>query len=522
MVGFMLVWMPFAVRAEVAVEEAPPVLRFKIDRYEVRGAQLMTRAEFDKVLAPYTGRDKDFSDVQYALEAIEALYAGRGYSAVHVLLPEQDMEAGTVYFQVIEGRFDRIIVKDNRYVGNQNALNALPGVRSGGTPRTREIARQLRLANENPARQLNVVLNGGARDDLVDATVLVKDSKPSLWSVTLDNTGSKETGFSRLGVSYRHANLFDRDHVGQVQMQISPQHVSRVKVLGGGYKIPLYGLGHSVEFFGGYSNVNSLLGGLSNFQGGGSMFSSRYHIPLARLGSFNPKFSIGLDWRRFSRIEQRTEPLPPVTLYNPIVVSPVSLAYNLQGNLGRGELNLGLTLLANAPVMSGGKQADFAAYVPGSVSTLTPSYKAVRYGAGYFTQVGQDGQFRLALNGQWSGDELIPGEQFRLGGADGVRGFSEGSESGEQGLKVNLEGYLPAYQRGAFDLRGLLFVDAGAVRAKSAGLTTTISSAGIGIRGRYSDGYLLKLDAARIAKAGNDLTQVSGDWRVHASLVGSF
>ncbi|MDD2796334.1 ShlB/FhaC/HecB family hemolysin secretion/activation protein, partial [Acidocella sp.] len=502
-------------------EEAPPELRFDIGRYVADGATLLSPGEIAAAVGPYTGRGKDFSDVQYALEAIEGLYADRGYSAVHVLLPEQELESGTIHFQVIESRFGQVTVKDNRHTGKQNALNALPGVRPGGIPRARDIARQLRLANENPARQLNVVLKGGERDDLVDASVLVKDLKPEQWTVSLDNTGSKETGISRLGLAYRHANLFDRDHVGQVQIQLSPQYPDRVKVLGGGYKVPLYGSGHSVEFFGGYSNVNSLIGGLTNFQGGGLILSSRYHIPLQRIGSFDPKLSLGLDWRRFSKIEQ-TDPVPPVTLYNPIVVSPVSLSYALQGKLARSDINLNLSWTVNAAVMNGGKKADFAAYVPNTVSTLTPAYKVARYGAGYFTQVGQDGQIRLAFSGQWSRDELIPGEQFRLGGADGVRGFTEGSESGERGAKLNLEAYLPAYARGDFNLRGLIFADAGAVRANSSGLTTTISSAGLGLRGAYTDRYALRLDAGRIAKAGNDLTQLAGDWRIHATLSGSF
>lgn len=517
--GLLCAWMSLCIGAEV--EEAPPVLRFDIARYVVDGAKLFDQRAFDEVVAPYAGSNKDFSDVQYALEAIEALYAEHGYSAVHVLLPEQELESGTVHFQVIESRFDRVTVEGYRYTRKWSALNALPGVRTGGVPSARDIARQLRLANENPARQLNVVLKAGEDDGKVDATILVKDIKPEQWTVTLDNSGSKETGISRLGISYRDANLLHRDHVGQIQMQISPQYLSRVKVLGGSYKIPLYDRGHSVEFFGGYSNVNSLIGGLVNFKGGGTMLSSRYHIPLTRFGSFDPKLSLGLDWRKFSKVEQ-TDPVPPVTLYNPIIVSPVSLTYALQGKFARSDLNLNLSYTVNAAVMSGGKKADFAAYVPNTVSTLTPAYKVARYSAGYFTQIGQDGQLRLAFSGQWSRDNLIPGEQFRLGGADGVRGFSEGSESGERGVRLNTEAYLPAYQKGDFNLRGLLFADAGAVLTKSTSQTTTIRSAGIGIRSSFTEHYFLRLDAARISKAGNDPTQKKGDWRIHATLAGTF
>ena len=504
------------------VEEAPAILRFPIDRFIVEGATLLTVADFDKAVAPYVGKQKDFSDVQHALEAVEELYAQRGYSAVHVLLPEQELEAGTVRFQVIESRFGKVVVKDNRFVSEANVLNAVPSVRSGGVPRTKQIARELKLANENPARQINVVLKAGEHDQ-VDASVLVADSKPGLWSINVDNTGSNETGRARIGVSYRHANLFDKDQVGQVQMQVSPQHLDRVKVFGGSYKIPLYQSGHSVEFFGGYSNINSLVGGLSNFQGGGLLFSSRYNVLLERRGTYDPLVSFGLDWRKFSKIEL-TNP-PPTILYNDIVVTPLSVAYSAQGKAANGDVNLNASFVMNAPVMNNGKSADFANYdrvntVP-PVPSYKPSYKVLRFGAVYFNSFGKDWQFRTAFNGQWSGDTLIHGEQMRLGGSDAVRGFSEGSETGEIGARFNVETYTPSFATGAAQLRGLVFVDGGAVKVKD-GDTTSISGAGFGLRSVYAEHYALRMDVGRIMKAGNDPQQSKGNWRVHATLSVTF
>lgn len=506
----------------VAAEDAdtPDVLKFPIKQFVVEGAKLLTKADFDQVVAPYVGEEKDFSDVQYALEAVEELYAERGYSAVHVLLPEQELEAGTVRFDVIESRFGKVEVKNNKFFWKAHALNALPSVRVGGVPRAKDIARQLRLANENPARQLNVVLKAGENDDEVDASVLVNDTNPKQWVLTLDNTGSKETGVSRLGISFRDAGMFNRDHVGQVQMQISPQYVSRVKVIGGSYKIPLYNLGHSVEFFGGYSNINSLVGGLSNFQGGGLILSSRYNIPLDRIGSFDPKLSIGLDWRKFTKI-QLTSPTTTV-LYDDIVVTPLSVAYAVQGKLAKSDVSANISLAANMPIAAKGKAADFAAYDLVNFSDPTPAYKALRFGGGFFTQFGGEWQFRVAFNGQWSKDKLIQGEQMRLGGADGVRGFSEGSETGEQGAKYNLETYTPVWERGQMNMRGLVFLDGGNVRSSSANNSTSIASAGFGLRAGYAEHYGLRMDAGRIMKEGSDPAQLKGDWRIHATLTGTF
>jgi hemolysin activation/secretion protein len=510
-----------AVPAVPATSEADQaMLRFTINQYVMDGASLLSQKELDAAVAPYVGNNKDFSDVQRALEAVEAAYAKRGYSAVRVLLPEQELEKGTVHFHVVESRFGKVTVKDNHFVSEANALNAIPSVHPGGVPRTKQISRELKLANENPSRQMNVVLKEGAKDDEVDANVIVTDSKPSSWGVSLDNSGTPETGDTRLGLFYSYANLFDKDHVVGLQYMTSPQYLDRVKVFGATYKMPFYQSGSSLEFFGGYSNVNSVVGGFSNFQGGGRLLTTRYNIMLDRIGVFDPRLSFGLDWRDFQEIEQST---PPVTvLYNEIVVLPLSIAYSARGKFIRSDLGFNVALSANVPDISKGKAADFAAYDPTGTIMPDSRYRVIRYGADYAHVIGSDWQFRAALNGQKSGDVLVLGEQIRLGGADGVRGFTEGSEGGDSGARLNLEFYTPEFGKHDINSRALAFFDAGQVTSSADSAKTTITSAGIGIRAKYKERFSLRCDVARIGKAGTDPTQTSGDWRAHAILVATF
>jgi hemolysin activation/secretion protein len=499
--------------------EAVPVLRFEISRYVMEGASLLSQAELDAAVAPFVGKNKDFSDVQRALEAVEDAYAKSGFSAVRVLLPEQELEKGTVRLHVVESRFGKVTVKDNRFVSESNVLKALPSVHSGGVPSSKKIARELKLANENPARQLNVVLQAGDKDDEVNANVVVTDSKPSSFGVSFDNTGTPETGHSRLGVSYSNANAFGADHVANIQYVTAPAHPNRVNVLGGGYKIPLYQYGSSMEFSGGYSNINSVVGGLSNFQGGGTLLGARYNYMMERMGVFDPRFSFGLDWRDFRRIEMTN---PQSTIYNEIVVLPLSLTYAVQGKLEKSDVNFNVSLVTNLPNVSKGRSADFAVYDTNPAS-LQPDahYRVLRYGVSYSRVMGGEWQFHAAMVGQQSSNVLVQGEQMRLGGADGVRGFSEGSEGGETAARLNLEGYTPDFGKRDVRARALAFFDAG--EAKSAnGAKVSISSAGVGLRAGFTEQYSLRVDAARIVKAGTDPTQHAGKWRGHLSLNATF
>lgn len=500
------------------IEAEPVVLRFTINRFVLEGATLLSKAEVNAAVAPYVGKDKDFSDVQRALEAVEKVYAKRGYSAVHVLLPEQELERGTVRFRVVESRFAKVTVKDNRYFSEASVLNALPSIRTGGVPRSKQIAKELKLANENPARQLNVVLKAGSRDEEIDANVVVTDSKPTSWGAQFDNSGSIETGTTRLGFSYRNANAFDADHVASLQYLTSPQHTDRARVIGGSYKVPLYEDGASVEFFAGYSNINALVGGLSNFQGGGLLFSTRYNTSLERIGTFDPRLSFGLDWRKFKRLEMAS--IPPTVLYNDIVVTPLSLTYAVTGKFAKSDIDANVSYSINVPKMSKGKAADFEVYDQVNRTSPTPGYKVLRYAFSHMKLVGDAWQFRLAVNGQWSRDMLIEGEKIRLGGANAVRGFSEGSEGGRTGVRMNLESYTPDFGRGDLRSRAVIFYDAGKARRFDG--ISTIAGAGFGLRLSYTERLSLRVDRAQIKKEGADPMQTAGNWRWHASLNATF
>ncbi len=501
-----------------AVAADPAALHFDISSYVAEGVTLLTKDELNAAVAPYVGKDKNFSDVQLALEALEAAYAKRGYTAIQVLLPEQELEKGKVRLRVVEARFGQIVVKGQKYFSEEGVHNALPSIRQGNIPRTAQIGRELKLANENPARQLNVVLKAGKKDDQVDAEVQVTDQKPASFGVSFDNTGTSETGHTRLGLFYRHANLQNADQVGTVQLQVSPQHMNRVRVFGGGYKIPLYASGNSVEFFGGYSNVNSMVGGLTNFQGGGVLLNARYNQSLERLGMFDPRLIYGFDWRDFKRIEQ-TQPTSSV-MFNEIIVTPFSLGFAAQGKGERSDTNFNIDLSANVSLTGKGKKADFASYDPSGLLKPDSNYRIVHYGASHVQAIGGDWQARGALTGQWSHNVLVLGEQMRLGGMNAVRGFTEGSDAGESGTRGTLEGYTPEMSGSGIKTRGLVFIDGGTVHSRS-GIRSSVTSAGFGVRSNW-DQISFRLDAGRIGKTGQDPLQKTGSWRLHASVSATF
>src|SRR5450830_212307 len=92
----------YAQTQPAAAPAAPPAEpRFAIEKFTVRGVTLFTAEGMQLILAPYIGKDKDFGDVQKALEGLEKAYTSKGYSAVQVILPEQQIDSGEVEFNVV-------------------------------------------------------------------------------------------------------------------------------------------------------------------------------------------------------------------------------------------------------------------------------------------------------------------------------------------------------------------------------------------------------------------------------------
>ncbi len=493
-----------AVSTAWAAEADNAPIRFEISRYEVSGNTLLPPAEIEHLLTPFVGKDRDFGDVQRALEALEAAYHARGYNVVTVELPEQELNHGVVLLKVVQTKVGRVFVKGNRYFDEANIRRSLPGLQEGQTPNLKQVSNSLKLANENPAKKTNLKLQSGEKDDEVDATLEVTDERIWKGMLNVDNTGTEATGKTHLGFVLQNANLFGLDHVASLQYTTSAEEPGRVKVYGAGYHVPLYALGDSLDFYASYSNVDSgtVAAGVFNLavSGKGAVYGARYNQNLAKRGNLESKLSYGIDYKAFKNNVE----LLGQQLGNDVTVHPLSVTYVGTLPLASGEAGGTVTLLRNVSGGSNGSQADFTRARVGA----SADYTVLRFGGSITRALANDWQLRGIVNGQYTSDALIPGEQFGAGGASSVRGFIEREISNDSGVGVNLEAYTPNLCRSHanWNCRLLGFYDSAYVsrnHAQPGELTsTTIASAGLGMRFLLSTYVNLQLDFGHVLRAG--------------------
>ncbi|MFA9217342.1 MAG: ShlB/FhaC/HecB family hemolysin secretion/activation protein [Sphingomonadaceae bacterium] len=493
-----------AVSTAWAAEPDSAPIRFEISRFDVTGNTLLPAAQIERLLAPFAGKQRDFGDVQRALEALEAAYHTRGYNVVTIELPEQELNRGVVRFHVVQTKIGRVRVKDNQYFDEANIRRSLPALQEGQSPNLKEVSGNLKLGNENPAKKVNLKLQSGEKDDEVDATLEVADERIWKGMLNADNTGTASTGKTHLGFVLQNANLFGLDHVASLQYTTSAEEPGRVKVYGAGYHIPLYALGDSLDFYASYSNVDSgtVAAGVFNLavSGKGAVYGARYNQGLAKRGQLEARLSYGLDYKAFKNSVE----LLGQQLGNDVTVHPLSVSYVGTLPLATGELGGTVSVLHNVAGGANGGQDAFTRARSGA----NANYTIVRVGGSLSRVLPGDWQLRALLNGQYTNAALIPGEQFGAGGASSVRGFVEREISNDSGLGLNLEVYTPnlCSNRANWNCRVLGFVDNAYVsrnHALAGELTSTsIASAGVGLRFLLSTYVNLQLDYGHVLKAG--------------------
>jgi hemolysin activation/secretion protein len=509
----------------------------RIDRFIVKGNTLLDAGLIERLLAPYQGDTKSYSDIQHALESLEGAYRSAGYSAVHVVTPEQEITEGLVTLQVIESMIGKVTLNGNEHYDKANIRNALPALSEGFTPSARALSENIRLANENPTRQIDVVLALGEEENTIDARVNVQDSSPRKVFLTLDNTGNQGTGMYRAGVGLQHNNLFNRDHAATFNYVTSPNHVNDVTQLSASYRLPLYSVGDSIDLIAAYSDTNagttSTVAGPLSFSGKGRVYSARYNHYLPRRGEYTSKVIAGIDHRAY--INECSLGVFGAagcgSAAFDVTVHPASLAYN--GTLTRPTYiaDFTTTLLRNIAGGPQGRAFDFNAVRPSPAGGegAEANYAILRLNGSLAGVLPQDWQYRLAGSAQYTHDALVSGESFGVVGANAVRGFLEREMySSDKGYVLNAELYSPELAQdlkmtnGSFRLLG--FVDHGnGWNTPLAGDTIArnkAASVGAGFRFSYGKNLAARLDYARVTEASG--TSKTGDRRGHISVMATW
>ncbi len=499
---------------------------FDVWEYQVAGSQLIPVVEIERAVYPHLGPGRTIDDVEAARAAVEAAFRGHGYGTVVVNIPEQDVAAGLVRLDVLEGRVERLRVTGSRYFSLGRIKAQVPSLAPGTVPALPAVQRELAAANKlSPDRRITPVLRPGRAPGAVEVELEVDDELPLHGSLALDDKYTRDTTRTRLNAALRYDNLWQREHGIGVSFQVTPQDPSEVQVLSATYLfrpepsdvlVALYGVrsDSAVTTLGG---ANSAVGVL----GKGSIGGARIIKSLPAAGSVFHNLTFGLDYKDFA---DTVSPLSGGGFETPISYAKFVVAYG--GFALKDDRRYQYNLEADFAVRGlGNTEKEFE----NKRFQAKPNFLFLRGEARHERALFDKAELAVEVSGQIATGPLVSNEQFSLGGAESVRGYVEtqaladDAASGRFELRSPPLGGLVAW-RWLANSRAIAFVDAahGRIGDPLPGQDASFSLAGTGIGLRLAPGAGLSsmLDWAVPLIDNGDIR--SGEGRLHFSFEYAF
>lgn len=511
------------IEAQTAAPAAAQQQRIRVNAVRVEGNTLLPERTLAGLTADLAGTERSLAELKEVATRLQSAYRDAGYGGVIAYLPEQEVASGNVVIQVVEGKLANVRIAGNRYFDPANLRAGLPNLREGETPVVRAIDRDLQLANENPAKEIKLTLTAGARPGEIDAELGVTDRDPLQFLLGYNNFGTKASGKHRVSVGLQHSNLFNRDHIGVVQYQTSPDEPGLVRIFSLGYRVPLYAQAGSLDAFFAYSDVSSAVtitpAGPLSFAGKGTILGIRANRNLDRIGEYDHRVTLGVDGRKYDNVCAIGDfgPLACGPAGVSVTAVPVLLAYTGQKQGPQLSWGVSTSLSANA---GGSSQQTFEAARPGGKRHYVIARSSVYAEQALSGGFGVHGRAEF----QYSPHALISGEKIGLGGANIVRGYQERELAGDSGFILRLEALAPLTElTGDFRVRPYLFVDHGRVSnhkdmpCRNVSETSCkLTGAGVGARLEIGRSLSATLNIGRAFEHG--VTTSSGDVRGHISV----
>ncbi|MBD2465120.1 ShlB/FhaC/HecB family hemolysin secretion/activation protein [Oscillatoria sp. FACHB-1407] len=475
---------------------APPVEipgTIWVERFEFEGNTAFSDRQLAEVTQPFVGREISFAELLQAEAAVAQLYTTNGFINSGAVIPAGQTlsrSGAIVTVQVIEGGVEAIQVSGNRrldsaYVRSRLAL-------ATRTPLNRDrLLEALQLLQLDPLIEtISAELQAGTRPEQSLLVVRIQEADSSRVEVFADDGRSPSVGEFRRGITLEQRNLTglgDRLELTYTNTEGSSQgDVS--------YTVPLNPRNGTLQARVSLSDTRVVEEPFEEIDitGDSRLYDLTYRQPIVQTP--NQEFALGLT---FSRSESET-----FLLGEPFPLSP--------GSNAEGETRI-TTLRVFQEFVQRNAQDVFAArsqfnigldWFDATRNTDAPDSRFLswRGQAQYVRSLAPDTFLLVRSDVQLADDDLVPLEQFGVGGLNSVRGYRQDALLTNNGLLTSVEVQLPVLR--VPDVNGVLqivpFLDLGigwddTVLIPDASSTTLVST-GVGLLWRMGDSLLIRLD----------------------------
>ncbi|MFN3926090.1 MAG: ShlB/FhaC/HecB family hemolysin secretion/activation protein [Pseudanabaenaceae cyanobacterium] len=436
-----MLWVSSGIGSTLQAQEVTnPQSSFLVREIRVVGATILSPEEISRITRPFENRPITLADLRQVANQITSIYQERNYITSRAIIPpDQNLQAGVVTIQVLEGTLERIEITRtpdstekllNSYLRDRILLGADPPLNFT------KLEEELQLLRNDPLiSQLTATLFQGSQPNTSILRVTFREA-PSLFARPfVDNYGNVSTGIIRTGITIQELNA---SRIGDV-LTFNYTRGGTADGYGISYKYPVNPRGGTVAVnFSGSNNPFTFgnappLAIVTNSQ----ILEFTYRQPLVR--SIRQEFALSLGLA----LEGSFSSLNGVSFnfQNGVVDDGLSQSRVIkfgQDYLSRDE--------AGAWVF----RSSFNLGIGGLGATIRENAPDGRF----FTWIGQalrvqriggdrDSLVFLRVNAQLATDSLLSLNKFGLGGVPTVRGYRQNQLVGDNGVQASVEFQFP-------------------------------------------------------------------------------
>jgi hemolysin activation/secretion protein len=470
----------------------------QVRQIKVTESRVLSPQDIVKITDPLKGRKVTFQQLNEATDQITKIYLDRGYITSRAILEsqsDQDKKDGVVRISILEGELEDIKVEgtqrlDPNYIRNRVARGVTVPLNA------RKLEDQLRLLLIDPLFT-NVVptLEAGKEEGKSILTVRVTEAPPFSGNVSFDNLSPPSVGSERAGVTLRYRNLTG---IGDE--------------LSGAYYRSLTG-GSSIASFTYRAPLNPMEGSLQiradinrnritqapfddlDIKGASEQYELSYRQPLWR--SPREEFALSLG---FAFQDGQT------FIFNDLP-QPFGIGPDRDGVSRTSVIKFGQDYVSRDEQGAWSLRSQFSLGTGLFKATANPDPIPDGQFISWLGQIQRvqrlsDGQLLIAqLDLQLTPDNLLPSQQFVIGGGQSVRGYRQNARTGDNGVRVSVEDRITLQRDkvGKPTLQVAPFIDLGAVwngadNPNPLPRQTFLMGAGVGVVWKPFTGLNLRLD----------------------------
>jgi hemolysin activation/secretion protein len=176
-------------------------MKVVVNSLRITGNSAYSEAELAGIAGLKPGSELTLTELRSLAAKISDYYHNNGYFIAKAYLPAQDIKDGVVTIAVSEGKYGKVILRNQTNLTDELANDLLSGLSSGDAITTAPLENRLLLMSDLPGVAVKSTLVPGASTGTSDLIVDVQPGQRVTGNLYFDNQGNRYTGANRYGAT---------------------------------------------------------------------------------------------------------------------------------------------------------------------------------------------------------------------------------------------------------------------------------------------------------------------------------